>query len=348
MFRFFEGRAALIAVTLAAAGPLEAQNAVVDNVKDRLRAQFGTPIELPEGLDLEASTPEELDAVVGHTVYDVSEGQILGGISFRRSEVVGPKVSGELINAGVLAITLAIGAVLIYIWFRFEWQFGVGAVVALVHDVLLTIGFFSLTQLEFNLSIIAAILTIVGYSLNDTVVVYDRVRENLRRYRKLPLIELFNNSINEVLSRTIMTSVTTLLALVSLFCFGGAVIQGFTAAMIWGVFVGTYSSIFVAVPFLFVGFFHSLFDDQQQPSYIEIAPFAFATQCACPINADPTTSQNAYAIDAKRIQNALLNVLHNIRQSLDAKENLVRRRPMNTSLLINASDQPSHMSTWRN
>ena len=233
-------------------GDAEAQRAIQDNVKDRLRALFAAPMALPAGFDLQAATPEELDALVGSKTYDVNEDQILTGISFRRVELVGPKVSGELINAGVLAITLAIGAVLIYIWFRFEWQFGVGAVVALVHDVILTIGFFSLTQLEFNLSIIAAILTIVGYSLNDTVVVFDRVRENLRRYRKVPLIDLFNNSINEVLTRTIMTSLTTLLALLALFFFGGTVIQGFTAAMIWGVFVGTYSSTFVAVPFLLV------------------------------------------------------------------------------------------------
>lgn len=233
-------------------GDAEAQRAIQDNVKDRLRGLFAAPMELPDGFNLQAASPEELDALVGSKVYDVNQEQILTGISFRRVELVGPKVSGELINAGILAITLAIGAVLIYIWFRFEWQFGVGAVVALVHDVILTIGFFALTQLEFNLSIIAAILTIVGYSLNDTVVVYDRVRENLRRYRKVPLVDLFNNSINEVLARTIMTSLTTLLALLALFFFGGTVIQGFTAAMIWGVFVGTYSSTFVAVPFLLV------------------------------------------------------------------------------------------------
>ena len=163
---------------------------------------------------------------------------------------VGPKVSGELIRDGILAVVLAVSAVLIYIWFRFEWQFGVGAVIALVHDVLLTIGMFSLTGLEFNLSVIAAILTIVGYSLNDTVVVYDRIRENLRKYRKMDLKELLNLSLNETLSRTVMTSVTTLIALFSLFFFGGEVIRGFTAAMIWGVFIGTYSSIFIAAPVL--------------------------------------------------------------------------------------------------
>jgi preprotein translocase SecF subunit len=173
-----------------------------------------------------------------------------GDISYRRVEFVGPKVSGELIQAGTLAVGLAVVAMLIYIWFRFEWQFSAGAVLALVHDVALTIGLFSLTGLEFNLSIIAAILTIVGYSMNDTVVVYDRVRENLRKFRRMELTELLNLSINDTLSRTTMTSLTTLMALLSLFFFGGEVIRGFTAAMIWGVVVGTYSSIFIAAPLL--------------------------------------------------------------------------------------------------
>jgi preprotein translocase SecF subunit len=176
--------------------------------------------------------------------------EIGSGISYRRVEFVGPKVSGELIQAGTLAVVLAVIAMLIYIWFRFEWQFSVGAVVALVHDVALTIGLFSLIGLEFNLSIIAAILTIVGYSMNDTVVVYDRVRENLRKFRRMELSELLNLSVNDTLSRTTVTSLTTLLALFSLFFFGGEVIRGFTAAMIWGVLVGTYSSIFIAAPLL--------------------------------------------------------------------------------------------------
>ena len=172
------------------------------------------------------------------------------GISYRRVEVVGPKVSNELIWAGIEAVLAAVFAVLVYIWFRFEWQFSIGAVAALVHDVVLTIGVFSLLGLEFNLSIIAAILTIVGYSLNDTVVVFDRVRENLRKYKKMPLEELLDLSINETLSRTIMTSGTTLLALLALYFLGGEVIRGFTFAMIWGIVVGTYSSIFVASPIL--------------------------------------------------------------------------------------------------
>ncbi|MEP3441747.1 MAG: protein translocase subunit SecF [Sulfitobacter sp.] len=167
-------------------------------------------------------------------------------IKFISVESVGPKVSGELINTAILAVTLAIGAVLIYIWLRFEWQFAAGAVLALVHDVVLTIGVFSELQIRFDLAIIAALLTIVGYSLNDTVVVFDRVRENLRKFKKRPLKEVLNISINETLSRTFMTSFTTLLALIALFVLGGDVIRGFVFAMIWGVIVGTYSSIFVA------------------------------------------------------------------------------------------------------
>ena len=173
-------------------------------------------------------------------------------ITFRQENVVGPKVSGELKRDGTIAVSLAVLAVLIYIWLRFEWQFGLCAVIALVHDVLLTIGFFSITNLEFNLSIIAALLTIVGYSLNDTVVVYDRVRENIRKFQKMELEDLLNLSLNQTLSRTVMTSVTTLLALGALYFLGGAVIKGFTAAMIWGVLVGTYSSIFIAAPMLLV------------------------------------------------------------------------------------------------
>ena len=168
----------------------------------------------------------------------------------RRIEVVGPKVSAELIKKGIIAVISAVISVLIYIWFRFEWQFGIGAIFALVHDIIITIGVFSMFQLEFNLSIIAALLTIVGYSLNDTVVIYDRIREELRKYKKMPIIELINQALNLTLSRTLMTSITTLLALFSLYLFGGEVIKGFTFAMIWGVLIGTYSSIFVASPIL--------------------------------------------------------------------------------------------------
>ena len=177
--------------------------------------------------------------------------KVLGsGIEYRRTEFVGPKVSEELFWDGVKAVCWAILAILVYIWFRFEWQFGFGAIVALLHDVLTTIGIFALLGLEFNLSTVAAILTIAGYSINDTVVVYDRVRENLRKFKKLDLPELLNNSINQTLSRTVMTSVTTLLALFALYFLGGDVIRDFSFAMIWGVLIGTYSSICLAVPLL--------------------------------------------------------------------------------------------------
>lgn len=188
------------------------------------------------------------EAVTTEVIASVRESLevVAPDITFSSVESVGPKVSGELIQTAAIAVVLAIGAVLIYIWLRFEWQFAVGAVVALVHDVLLTIGIFSELQIRFDLAIIAALLTIVGYSLNDTVVVFDRVRENLRKYKQKPLKEIMNISINETLSRTMMTSVTTLLALIALFVLGGDVIRGFVFAMIWGVVVGTYSSVFVA------------------------------------------------------------------------------------------------------
>ncbi len=173
-------------------------------------------------------------------------------MTFPSVESVGPKVSGELINTAIIAVALAVLAILGYIWLRFEWQFAVGAVLALTHDVILTIGIFSELQIKFDLAIIAALLTIVGYSINDTVIVFDRVRENLRKYKKKDLKEVLNLSINETLSRTIMTSVTTLLALISLFVLGGDVIRGFVFAMIWGVLIGTYSSIFVASALLLV------------------------------------------------------------------------------------------------
>ena len=190
--------------------------------------------------DQEAVSPELIAAVEGALLQSVPD------IRFVSVESVGPKVSGELIMTAAIAVVLAIAAVLVYIWLRFEWQFAVGAVVALVHDVVLTIGVFSELQIRFDLAIIAALLTIVGYSLNDTVVVFDRVRENLRKYKQKPLREVLNLSINETLSRTMMTSLTTLIALIALFVLGGDVIRGFVFAMIWGIVVGTYSSIFVA------------------------------------------------------------------------------------------------------
>ena len=168
------------------------------------------------------------------------------GLTYRRTEFVGPKVGAELIQAGIIAMVLSIALMLVYIWFRFELPFAIGAIIALMHDVILTLGMFALFGLEFNLAIVAAILLIVGYSMNDTVVVYDRVRENLRKYKKMPLIELLNVSVNDTLSRTVMTSLTTLLALAALLIFGGEVIRDFTIAMIWGVVVGTYSSVFIA------------------------------------------------------------------------------------------------------
>jgi len=169
---------------------------------------------------------------------------------FRRVEVVGPRVSGELARAGAIAVVVSLLAIMAYIWLRFEWHFAIGAVLTTLHDVILTIGLFSATQIEFNLSSIAAVLTIVGYSLNDTVVVYDRVRENLRRFKRMGMPALLDLSINQMLSRTLMTSITTLLALIALFVFGGEVIRSFTFAMIWGVVVGTFSSIFIAAPLL--------------------------------------------------------------------------------------------------
>ena len=171
-------------------------------------------------------------------------------VNFRRVENVGPKVSNELLKAGLLAISLSLAAMLFYIWIRFEWQFSLGAIIALVHDVIITMGIFSFLSYEINLSIVAAVLTIVGYSMNDTVVIFDRIRENLKKYSKIPISEISNKSTNQTLSRTLITSVTTLLALFSIFIFGGAILKGFSFAMIVGVIVGTYSSIFVATPIL--------------------------------------------------------------------------------------------------
>ncbi|MEM6618539.1 MAG: protein translocase subunit SecF [Pseudomonadota bacterium] len=205
----------------------------------------GFRVSYPAGTTLEALAAEEdrLQDTVGAFQAAVVSYERM---TFPQVDSVGPKVSGELVQTAVIAVVLAVLAVLFYIWLRFEWQFSVGAVAALVHDITLTIGIFSLLQIRFDLAIIAALLTIVGYSLNDTVVVFDRVRENLRKYKVRPLVEVLNLSINETLSRTVMTSVTTLIALISLFILGGDVIRGFVFAMIWGVIVGTYSSVFVA------------------------------------------------------------------------------------------------------
>jgi preprotein translocase subunit SecF len=174
----------------------------------------------------------------------------IGEVDFRRVENVGPKVSAELLKSGIIAIGLSLAAMLLYIWIRFEWQFSLGAIIALFHDVIITMGIFSLFSLEINLSIVAAVLTIVGYSMNDTVVIFDRVRENLKKYVDIKIFELTNISINETLSRTIITSVTTLLALFSIYFFGGEILKGFSLAMILGVIFGTYSSIYIANPIL--------------------------------------------------------------------------------------------------
>ena len=172
-------------------------------------------------------------------------------VEYRRQEIVGPTVGGELIRAGIWATVLALGAIAVYVWFRFEWQFGIGAIVSLLHDVTSTVGLCALLQLEFNLTILAAILTIAGYSINDTVVIYDRMRENIRKHRTMPFRDLINISLNETLSRTILTVSTTTLAVLALLLFGGQVLRGFSIALLWGMFIGTYSSLFIAAPLLY-------------------------------------------------------------------------------------------------
>ena len=184
------------------------------------------------------------------TINDRLSKDLGSSVNFRRVENVGPKVSDELLNAGLLAISLSLAAMLFYIWIRFEWQFSLAAIIAIIHDVVITVGIFSFLSYEINLSIVAAVLTIVGYSMNDTVVIFDRIRENLKKYSKISITEISNKSTNETLSRTLITSVTTLLALFSIYFFGGEILSGFSFAMIIGVIVGTYSSIFVATPFL--------------------------------------------------------------------------------------------------
>lgn len=226
----------------------------IGNMRDQLSTlglgeialqEFGQPTDILIRIQRQEGSEEAQQAAINKVKETLGT-----DVEYRRTEFVGPKVSAELLWDGIMAVTLAIVAILIYIWFRFEWQFGLGAVIALTHDVITTIGLFALFGFEFNLSTVAAVLTIAGYSINDTVVVFDRVRENLRRYKKKPLPELLNQSINETLSRTVMTSVTTLIALSALYFLGGAVIQDFSFAMIWGVLIGTYSSVCIAVPAL--------------------------------------------------------------------------------------------------
>jgi preprotein translocase SecF subunit len=207
--------------------------------------EFGSPNDVL----IRIGTQEGGDEAQQAAVNKIKEA-LGAGVEYRSVEVVGPKVSGELAQQGILAVVIALFLVLIYVWFRFEWQFALGAIASLMHDVILTIGLFCLLGLEFNLSIIAAILTIIGYSLNDTVVIYDRIREFLRKYKSMPFADLMDFSINSVLPRTLMTSVSVLLALLALYIWGGEVISGFTFTMIWGVIVGTYSSYFIATPIL--------------------------------------------------------------------------------------------------
>ena len=195
-----------------------------------------------EKKDIEPNTIEKIKTDLTNLIGDT--------FNFRRVENVGPKVSSELLKSGMIAILASLAAMLFYIWIRFEWQFSLGAIFALFHDIIITLGFFSLLSLEINLSIVAAVLTIVGYSMNDTVVIFDRVRENLRKFSDIKIYELTNISINETLSRTIITSVTTLLALLSIYIFGGEILKGFSLAMILGVIFGTYSSIYIANPVL--------------------------------------------------------------------------------------------------
>jgi len=224
---------------------LKLGDTVVTKISDRTDTLIGNPKQM---FLITIEQQEGNAEVQNNMIIDVKKtlSNNLNEVSFLQTESVGSKISGELVQKAILAVCLAVFAVLFYIWVRFEWQFSLGAVIALVHDVFITIGIFSIIGLEFNLSIIAALLTIVGYSLNDTVIVFDRIRENLKKYQSVELLEVLNKSINETLSRTIITSLTTLLALLALFIFGGEVIRGFTFAMIWGVLIGTYSSIFIA------------------------------------------------------------------------------------------------------
>ena len=207
--------------------------------------EFGSPTEVLIRIERQPGDATAQQAAVT-AVRDALSANYSDTLSYRRVETVGPKVGSELIQAGIIAVVVSVFLMLVYIWFRFELPFAIGAVIALIHDVLLSLGIFAALGLEFNLPIVAALLLIVGYSMNDTVVVYDRVRENLRKYKTMSLLELLNQSVNETLARTVITSMTTLLALLALIIFGGAVIRDFSFAMIWGVIVGTYSSIFIA------------------------------------------------------------------------------------------------------
>ena len=239
----------LIEVGMPAAPDLAAMRAALDGLGlgEVALQEFGTPTDILIRVQHQEGGEAEQLVAVDAVKSALAEG-FGSDISYRRVEFVGPKVSSDLLWGGTQATVYALIAILVYIWFRFEWQFAVGAVVALIHDAVTTVGLIALLGLEFNLSTIAAILTIIGYSINDTVVIYDRVRENLRRYKAMPLPELIDRSINETLARTVMTSLTTLLALVALLVVGGPVIRDFAIAMTWGVIIGTYSTIYVAAP----------------------------------------------------------------------------------------------------
>lgn len=224
--------------------------------------EFGTQGGVSVRFGLQPGGEQGQQAVIGKI-----RGAFEQNYEFRRTEVVGPRVSGELVQAGTLGIVLSVLAVLVYLWIRFEWQFALGAVIATLHDLVLTVGFYAITGLEFNMTSTAAILTIVGFSLNDTVVVFDRIRELLRKYKRMPLEELIDLSINTTLSRTIVTAMTTFLALLALVIFGGPVIAGFAWAMIFGVVVGTYSSVFIAAPVLiYLGLKDSAMAQEDEPA----------------------------------------------------------------------------------
>ena len=215
--------------------------------------EFGAPDDLLIRMQQQEGGPEAQQLAISDVRTALNDAFAdEGEVDYRRVEFVGPQVGEELKQQGMMAVLFSMIGILAYVWFRFEWHFGVASIVALLHDAVLTIGLFAFTQMEFNLSTVAAILMIAGYSINDTVIVFDRIRENLRKFKKMPLPELFNKSVNEMLSRTIMTSGTTLLALIALYVFGGEVIQGFIYALIFGIVIGTYSSVFVAAPMLLI------------------------------------------------------------------------------------------------
>jgi len=244
----FKGGVLIEARVTSGPADLAAMRAKLDalHIGEASLQNFGDPSEVLVRL------PQQPGGDAGQEKAIAAVKQSLGsGVEYRRQEVVGPTVGAELIHAGVLATVLALAAIMIYIWFRFEWQFGVGATISTIHDVVTTIGLFAIFRLDFDLTTLAAILTIAGYSINDTVVIYDRVRETMRKHRTMPFRDLINLALNETLSRTILTVSTVALAVLALLIFGGEVLRGFSIAMLWGVVVGTYSSLFIAAPILY-------------------------------------------------------------------------------------------------